>query len=95
MRNLILTTTYKNAADRIGKQSELENVLSGVYWALRNNAEDFPLIPGYKTLRMVKTDAVRDIPSLRVVFKIRSETEVKVEWIEIADTEEFQGPPLM
>jgi uncharacterized pyridoxamine 5'-phosphate oxidase family protein len=62
---------------------------------LRNNAEDFPLVPGKKTLRLVKTDAVRSIPALRTVFRIDENDQVCLYYIEVAKGDGFEGPPLM
>ena len=95
MRTLNPFTVYLNAVDPIAQQHDLTEVLAGVYWALKNNAEDFPVIPGYKTLRMVKTDSVRGIPALRIIFRIVDDKEVALHWIEVASTDEYQGPPIL
>jgi hypothetical protein len=95
MRTLNPFTVYLNAVAPIAQQHDLTEVLAGVYWALKNNAEDFPVIPGYKTLRMVKTDPVRGIPPLRIIFRIVDDEEVSLNWIEVANSDEYQGPPIL
>jgi len=52
-------------------------------------------MPGYKTLRMVKTDAVRNIPALHVIFNINDRDQVQLNYIEVAKGDEFEGPPMM
>lgn len=94
MRTLQITSLFELEANRIAERSKIESALSSIFWALKNNAEDFPVIPGYTTLRMAKTDAIRDIPKLHVIFKIMGD-KVKLEYIETGETDEFRGPPLM
>ena len=95
MREIVPFEIYKSLSCQIADPRELDDALIGVMWALRHNAEDFPLMPGYKTLRMVKTDAVRNIPALHVIFKINPQDQVQLRYIEIAKTDEFQGPPIL
>jgi hypothetical protein len=94
MRNIVPMGVYTNAAAKISEQHKIDDALAAIWWALSNNAEDFPIIPGFKTLRMAKTDAIRNIPALHVVFKI-IDGEVHLKWIEIADSDEFRGPPVL
>jgi hypothetical protein len=96
MRTIVTCSLYDRLASEIANTDELKDSVSALMWGLQNNAEDFPIIPGYKTLRMAKTDAVRGIPALRLVFKIGEEDDqVHLKWIEVARTDEFEGPPIL
>jgi hypothetical protein len=94
MRKIVASDVYSHAASDLSEKYPIEDAVSALLWALKNKAEDYPVIPGYKTLRMAKTDPVRDIPALHLIFKILGET-VRLEYIEIAETDEFRGPPLL
>jgi hypothetical protein len=95
MRTLVPSSLYRSLSSQIADRRELDDALAALYWALRNKADDYPIMPGYRTLRMAKTDAVRDIPALYVIFSIRNDNEVELRYIEVAVGDEFQGPPLM
>jgi hypothetical protein len=95
MRAIVADSIYASLADKIANRKELDDSLVAVYWALKNNAEDFPVMRGFQTLRMVKTDPVRNIPALHVIFRINAKDEVQLRYIEISDSDEFQGPPMM
>jgi len=72
----------------------LDRVLSGVTWAISECAEDFDLVPGWQTLRIVKFDVVQDMPPMRLYFRIKDENEVILYWIETTDADpEFLGDP--
>ncbi len=94
MRSIVPSELYTSEAKKFAEKRELDDAFVALFWALQNNAEDFPVIPGYKTLRMAKTDAVRNIPALHLIFKILGDA-VRLEYIETAETDGFRGPPLM
>lgn len=98
MRRLIpvgaYNTSYQEVREKCQDEEELENALVAIWWALSQNAEDFPIVRGYKSLRIAKTDPIRKVPALRVVFTICDDV-VHLKWIEFADSDEFRGPPLM
>jgi len=87
-------TSYQEVLAKCADKKDLEAALTGIWWALSNNAEDFPLVSGYKSLRIAKTDPVRSLPALRVVFTTNGDT-VQLRWIEFVDEVEFRGPPLL
>ena len=95
MRTLVPSSIYKRLSSEIASRRELTDALAAVYWALRNKADDYPVMPGYSTLRMAKTDAVRNIPALYIIFRINCNDEVDLKYIEVASDNGFQGPPLM
>ncbi len=95
MRTLVPLSLYNSLSSQVANRRELDDALAAVYWALRNKAEDYPIMRGYRTLRMAKTDAVRDIPALYVIFSIKNENVVELRYIEVAVGDEFRGPPMM
>ena len=61
-------------------------------WAIAEGAEDFELVPGWQELRIAKFDVVRDMPPMRLYFRIKDEKEVILYWIETIDADpEFLG----
>ena len=98
MRRIVPVGAYSSAYKAVFADCEdkcdLEDALVGVWWALSNNAEDFPIVTGYKSLRIAKTDRVRTLAPLRVIFRINGDA-VELKWIECVDDVEFRGPPLM
>jgi len=95
MREIVPFEIYKSLASQIANPHDLDDALAGVMWALRNKADDFPIMRGFKTLRMVKTDAIRNIPALHIIFSINDQDQVLLRYIEVAKRDEFEGPPLM
>jgi len=55
MRTIVPTELYTRLAGEIEKHHKIADALSAVFWALRNNAEDYPIMKGYQFLRMAKT----------------------------------------
>lgn len=94
MRTLVFSELFESEAQKITERKSVGGALSAIFWALRNNAEDYPVMPGFQKLRMAKTDVIRDVPELHVIFKILDD-KVRLEYIETGETDEFRGPPLM
>lgn len=98
MRRLVPVGAYNTSYSVVRSKCEdakaLDDALAAISWALCNNAEDYPLVRGYKSLRVAKTDPIRRLPPLRVVFTINGDA-VNLKWIEFVDEAEFRGPPLM
>lgn len=70
----------------MGDAYDVDAALEGVYWALTTNADIYPVLPGCRTLRVIRTDAFSRTgglsPMLRIYFKIIDETLVELAWIE-------------
>lgn len=98
MRQVVAVGAYNSSLGELRKTynlpDELTTALAAIFWALSNNADDFPVAPGYKSLRQIKTAPVGQLPPLRAVFTIIDDQTVNLKWIEVADTPEFRGPPL-
>lgn len=64
----------------------MDAALDGVRWALATNADLYPIIPGRRSLRMIRTDEFfRDTgfsPVLRIYFRIMSGDLVELSWVE-------------
>lgn len=64
----------------------MDDALEGVYWALTTKAEIYPILPGCRTLRVIRTDSFPRTggrsPALRIYFKIIDDTLVELAWIE-------------
>ena len=63
----------------------LDDALRGVRWALAINPTAFPLVPGFKDIRVVKTDPLEFgpsvLPRLRIWFCVEGQ-RVHLEYIE-------------
>lgn len=98
MRTIVSAGAYKSAYNEIlGKCQEpkdLKKAMSILFWALTNNADDYPLVTGFNTLRVAKTNQVGGLAPLRMIFKIKGQ-EVHLTWLEFVDSEEFRGPPIL
>ena len=67
--------------------ARLDEVLRAILWAVSTNAEAFPIVEGFKDIRIVKTSAIEFgpsmMPGLRVWFRIaENNQQVYLEHIE-------------
>jgi hypothetical protein len=64
----------------------VDDALTGVYWALTTKADIYPMLPGCRSLRAIRTDdftrTTGRSPVLRIYFKIIDDTLVELAWIE-------------
>lgn len=83
----ILVETPEYAARRAElAYPRLDDVLRGVMWALSTNPAAFPIVPGFRDVRVVKTDPIAFgpsamLPRLRIWFRIDGR-QVRLEYIE-------------
>jgi hypothetical protein len=49
MREIVPFEVYKSLAAQIADPHQLDDALRGVMWALRNNAEDFPIMLTFRS----------------------------------------------
>lgn len=64
----------------------MDDALEGVRWTLATKADLYPIIPGCRSLRAIRTDEFSRItgvsPALRVYFRIANDDLVELAWIE-------------
>jgi hypothetical protein len=66
---LVESREYTEELSTFGGVSRLDDALLGIHWALATRPSAFPVVAGFKNIRLVKTDevGVEEItPSLRV-----------------------------
>jgi hypothetical protein len=70
----------------LGGAYRIDQALEAIYWILERQPESYPVIPGLEKTRLVTTHRFVDsqgvLPKLRVYFRIESEDEVLLLWIE-------------
>ena len=81
-RTLIESPSYGKMAAALGDARRLDEVLRGVTWSLSENAEAWPIVRGFRTIRLAKTDGYGDTPRLRIWFRILNDNEVELLGIE-------------
>lgn len=75
-----------------GLEAQVQMALASIWWGLTNNAEDFDLVPGFKTLRQAQTLALNGVPALWVVFRIQGE-EVNLKFVQVVvEGQGFRAP---
>lgn len=91
-RLLIESIQYEQQFNSIGNPAEIDEALLSLTWAIASNPYDFPIVPGFKYIRLAKTDPktwqTRELPTLRIWFKIEDKDSVLLHWIEVDDTED-------
>lgn len=84
-RELIESTEYSKHLSKLGDPRDVDEALSALTWGISKGAEDFDVIPGFSSLRIAKTDAVKweskEIPRLIIFFRIEG-AQVHLLWIE-------------
>lgn len=77
---------FSAQCEALGGAYRLDQALEGVYWVLARYPEAYSVVPGLKRTRIVTTHRFEDaqgvLPRLRVYFRIESEDEVCLLWIE-------------
>lgn len=84
MRTLVENETYTQSVNRLGGARRLDNLLELLTCSIAEKAEVFPKVPGFKGLRIAKTDKVSWKPSikrLKLFFRILDENRVELLWI--------------
>lgn len=85
--------------EALGGAYRVDQALESIYWVLERHPEAYDVVPGLKTTRLVTTHRFEDpqgvLPRLRVYFRIESEDEVLLLWVEedleLRGYERFQG----
>ena len=80
---------YFDQLRALGDVARLDERLRGLHWALWLDAEDFPVVEGFKTLRVARLHGYGAIPTLMVLFNIERTEKVILRWIEIVEEEEI------
>lgn len=82
-RTLREEDSYRKLKELLGDVERLDEVLDGVLWSIATNAEGWPIVPGFDTVRLAKTDGYGDTPQLKVWFQILSDNEASLLGIEL------------
>jgi hypothetical protein len=84
-RTLVESSTYRQQFTQIaeGKPARLDDVLTGLTWSISERPESWPLIPGYRTTRLAKSDGYGDTAKLRIWFRIVDENQIELRYIEL------------
>lgn len=86
IRTIVETKRFSKQCEALGGAYRIDQALDAVYWILSIRPEDYPVLPGLKSTRLVTTDRFETLeaatPRLRVYFRILYEDEVELLWIE-------------
>jgi hypothetical protein len=83
-REIIESSEFTQQLLTIGDVERLDDALTGVYWALSTNPEVYDVVRGFRDIRLLKTDAIGDVPALRIWFRIdENGKHVHLEYIEV------------
>jgi hypothetical protein len=84
--NLIEEESFKLAVSKLGGAKRIDRALEAYVCALARKPEAYEIVPGWKTLRIAKTNAIElsenSIPPLIVWFRIDDKGNVRLLWIE-------------
>ena len=61
---------FSDAFAALGDPKDVDEALESLVWSLTENPKEWPLLPGFKDLRIAKTDATEAMPRLRVFFRV-------------------------
>ena len=70
IRTQVESQEYTNAFQKIGDAKELDAALAGLTLSISINPADWPIVPGFKDIRLAKTDATKDAPVLSIWFRV-------------------------
>jgi hypothetical protein len=85
-RTVVETEEYRDQLEKLGNRQLVDEALRALTWSLTVDAEVWPLVPGYKRLRVAFTDFIPSEtgtkPGLRVFFEIRDAHYIDLFFIE-------------
>ena len=91
-RNLRESASFAEAVEILGGAEIIDEAMESLVLAIAARPEIFDIIPGFKSLRMAKTDPIthsdHDIPPCRLTFRIVDDENVELLWIEQIPDEE-------
>lgn len=91
MRTLIHSELFWHQYSQLGEVKILDNVLTGITWALANRPEKYPIVEGTTLLRLAKSRDTKwgddKISAFRIWFKIQDENCVELLAIEPIEEE--------
>jgi hypothetical protein len=89
LRTVVEDELYKKQLEALGDVKRLDQVLSGLIWALSSKPDELSdVIPGTQRLRVAKSDGYGRTPKLRIWYVIESTEEVRLLSIEQDDSGE-------
>lgn len=87
-------TSYVESVRHIDNFARVDEAMTSITWGLHLRPEEFPVIPGYRRLRLARTSAVlcddgTVMPELSVTFRILEDPPATVEllYVEVSDEE--------
>jgi hypothetical protein len=84
MRTLVENAAYKQLIKQLGGAKKLNSVLDVLTISIAEKPEAFPIVPGFKTIRIAKTDKIPwkpKIKRLKIGFRILNDSDVELLWI--------------
>lgn len=86
------TASYTDAIEKIGDVKAIDGALESVMWGLYTKPDEFPLVPGFMTVRLAKTSSVLRsdgtvVPGLQVRFRILPDKDETVELLHVDSDE--------
>ena len=73
-----------------GSVPRVDDVLSGLKWAIARKPDEFPVVQEKRSLHLAKTRRYGDVPPMRVFFTF-DKKKVTLRWIEPLPDEDEEG----
>jgi hypothetical protein len=80
LREIVEAPEYTAQLEALGNIRELDQSLRGVMWGLHTQAEKYPFVPEFRTIRIAKSWPNK----LAIIFQIQG-NRVLLKWIERFD----------
>ncbi len=84
IRTLIESKEYAVAFNKIGDAKRLDDALIGLTEAIAINPADWEIVPGFKTIRLARSAAIKGMPRLKIWFSVLNPDEILLRYIEIS-----------
>jgi len=80
LRGIVEAPEYTEQLQALGDIRAFDESLRGIMWGLHTQAEKYPLVPGFNTIRIAKGWRER----VNIIFQIQG-NQVLLKWIERLD----------
>ena len=93
LRDVIEESTFAEQASKITADiRRFDDAMEGIQWALAREPDIFPVVHEASNLRIAKTVAWGDLPSLRVFFTF-DDNQTRLFWVEAIPLEVDDSSP--
>jgi hypothetical protein len=87
---LVESEDYRDQREKYGQAKDIDEALRGVLWSITIRPDVWPVVPGFKKIRIAYTDPIaafrvrgRQRPGVRVWFEIRDSDTVDLLYLDL------------